>query len=1047
MFKSQNIIFLLLLIFSVSVLAEDIEIYVNHDVAKTEKSRVVVLFDTSGSMSWDSEDGMQCHEKQKNWWGGTKYQWVDCFDTTKTSKKCYKRSGHSYYKTQCKDSRMRVAKAAMKKLVEDNSDFDFGLMRFYSSNGGYVLAGLGMERDTVVSKINNLYSSGATPITETLWEAYLYLTGRAPDQAAGRRDRDSSIESSGKYISPFKPISGEPLRCDNSINMILMTDGDPTGDSNRNSQIISEYKRVFGSSPSLENGSYMGSLARLMRGTDETAVDLYPGTSTKKDFARVFTIGFGKGMSNNGKKLLQNTATHGGGKYVHADGADDLVKSLNETISTIREINDSFASPAVSTNSADRTTHRDSLYYTMFLPKTHARWKGNLKKLKLGSDGIKDMSGKLAMDEEGGVIGKDATTFWSAPGSKDGNNIQEGGVNYQLSKQITRKLYSDFGLGTLIEFNYDKISQRLNEEQLAGRFGTNNASETKKLMKWAAGEDVLGENSSSTRRADIFGDPLHSKPVTMDYGNDDVRVFIGTNAGVLHAFRDNDKTVEESWAFYPGSLLDIHKPQMEKQQDTKVYGVDGPLNVFFKDLNRDGVVNGNDKVWLFAGLRRGGDEYYGIDITNPDTPKLMWGGPISPSRTGFEELGQTWSKPLVTHIRMQKDKPVLIFGAGYDTNKDNVARTDDNQGRGIFIVDAETGKLVWSLTSRNKSNKFSGSHSIAADLAIMDSDYDGFTDRIYAADTAGDIWRIDMPRDLPNDADAPWTHFKFASLGSSKSNQDRRFFYQPLVARTYFSKVTINQSSGNTNKTITRKDTPYEAILIGSGDRTSPLSTQVDDYLFMLRDENTVTQSFSKNVPKTIVMSDLLDVEYDPFSNVTSKDEFYEVEANLAKEKGWKYKLRSGEKSLAKATVIGGVAYFTSFMPASLSSANQCSLSGGSGSLYALHMHYGSRVFERSRYDTARDLPDTPTIIYPDSNDSGRSEGKIITELKNVTTGSNTCEGPGKSEPGKGFKPIAIRGPIPTLDEKGKIDCPPEDSVGMTTRQMYIYKREEHDEK
>jgi type IV pilus assembly protein PilY1 len=1043
--KSFTWVYTLLILCSSIVYADDIDLYVSHDITKTEKSRAVILFDTSGSMSWDVQDGQRCYLRERKK-GKTRYREVECFDSSKTSTYCYKYNYWygGYYRANCKDSRLRVAKNAIKDLVKENSDFEFGLMRLYQSYGGYVVSGLGADESILLSKIESLPGSGSTPITETLWEAYLYLTGRRLDQAEDRSDRDKNVEYSGRYISPFKPVAGESKRCDNSINMILMTDGDPTGDTDRDSEIIAEYKKVFGTSPKSKYSSYMSSLAQLLKGTDSQVVDLYPSTSQDKDFARVFTIGFGSGMSNNGKNLLELTAKNGGGKYEHATTATDLVEKFKDTITKIREINDSFASPAVSTNSADRTTHRDALYYTMFLPKTHTRWKGNLKKLKLKGGKIVDMNGKAALDEKGGVIGEDATTFWSAQTPGDGNNIQQGGVNGQLSKQITRKVYPDFNLGALYPFSYNKALEQMSAEDLADKLGTSLA-DSEKVMRWAVGEDVLGENSDGVRRKDIFGDPLHSRPVTMDYGNGDVRIFIGTNAGVLHAFKDTNDEVEESWAFMPGSLLKLHKHQMNKTPDTKMYGVDGPINVFHKDINRDGEVNGDDKVWLFVGLRRGGKEYYGIDITDPDTPKLMWGGPISPDRAGYEELGQTWSKPLVTYIRPQKEDPVIIFGAGYDTNKDNVLRTDDGMGRGIFIADAKTGKLVWSWTPRaTAKSKFSGKHSIAADLSLMDSDYDGFTDRIYAADTAGNIWRVDMPRDLPNDENEPWTYFKLASLGGKESKSDRRFFSQPLVARTYFSKVTRTDTSDGS--VFTRRDTPYDAILIGSGNRPSPLNKITQNHLFMIRDENTVTKTFQgKDIPSVIELSDLMPVEDEPFYKVSSKQEFYSKEVDLGKLKGWSLKLREGEKSLSQVAVVGGIAYFTTFMPANSNTENQCSLSGGSGSLYALHMHYGARVFDKIRYETARDVPDTPVVSYQreakGENGYKRNSGRLIIALKPTDSSDIITNKP--SEP---LEPSTIQGPMPTF-KSGVFEPLSKKKHGMTTKQMYIYKREDHDEK
>ncbi len=93
---------------------------------------------------------------------------------------------------------------------------------------------------------------------------------------------------------------------------------------------------------------------------------------------------------------------------------------------------------------------------------------------------------------------------------------------------------------------------------------------------------------------------------------------------------------------------------------------------------------------------------YAMDISDPDSPSLLWR--IDETSSGFAELGQTWSVPAVTRIPGYRDgngipKPVLVFGAGYDTDKDSQdIATADTMGRGIFIVDAVTGALVWSMT-------------------------------------------------------------------------------------------------------------------------------------------------------------------------------------------------------------------------------------------------------------------------------------------------------------------------------------------------------------
>ncbi|MBB1354912.1 pilus assembly protein, partial [Pseudoalteromonas sp. SR45-5] len=1014
---------LLGLTISMSVFAEDIELYVNHDVETDENPRVLMIFDTSGSMAWDVVDGGKCYRRYQN---GQFYE-SDCFKSQtyfNYTQQCYK-SVNGYAQAICEDSRLLVAKNAVSQLVTDNDDIDFGLMRFRESSGGYVLARLGSNKNTLLNEIDDLPASGATPLTETLWEAYRYITGQSLYYGYGINNRDKAADANGTYKSPFKKESGDPLRCDNSINIILMTDGDPTNDDGRDDQIKSVHNNLFNDSIPFVSGdysnSYLVALSKIIHGTNNTKVDLYSETSDVLDTGRVFTIGFGTGMSDGGIDLLEKAASVGGGQYLEARTSEALTEALKNTISRIREVNDSFSSPSVASNNVDQTRSRDAVYFAMFYPETGARWRGNLKKLKVSGSQIVDSKGLSALDENG-LIDENAETFWLPSGEPaDGNLVAQGGVNLHLTTldSDSRNLYTD-NQGAIVNFNTSVVSDILN------LVDNNPLSLSSDDIKWAMGVDVDDDDADGSnvdQRQDIFGDPLHSKPVAIDYGNDDIRVLIGTNAGFLHMFKDSDDSVSESWAFIPSALYDIIEPLRKNQADTKVYGMDGPISIYFdnKNLNSDGLndgiidASGDDRVWAFAGMRRGGKNYYGLDITNPNIPKKLWDAPIEGGKGDFKELAQTWSKPQIAYIKAFGDKPLLIFGAGYDTNKDAAIRSEDNIGRGIYIVEAETGKRVWALTP--DINGFKGKHSIAADITTLDSDYDGYIDRIYAADTGGDIWRIDMP----GTSTSEFSHFKLAELGSNKATEDRRFFYKPLVARTIYSKVSETTVDGST--VITRLDTPYDAIVIGSGNRSKPTGTNEKDQLFMIRDENTVTKSYKTNAPDTIVPADLMQMNSDPFGNALDDvDDFVDLEVDLAKFNGWRYELGTGEKSLAAATVVGGVAYFTSFTPASdTSTENQCSLSGGGGSLYAFHLHYGTKVYDDLKFTTSYDVPDTPQLYFGEGPScvDGNGDGKCDDNpTVDVTQESQFyLIGPGiKGENAENpMKPVEIKGPGLTI--------------------------------
>ena len=1055
-FKLNKVLASLLgLTISMSVFAEDIELYVNHDVETDENPRVLMIFDTSGSMAWDVVDGGRCYRRYQN---GQFYE-SDCFKSQtyfNYTQQCYK-SVNGYAQAICEDSRLLVAKNAVSQLVTDNDDIDFGLMRFRESSGGYVLARLGSNKNTLLNEIDDLPASGATPLTETLWEAYRYITGQSLYYGYGINNRDKAADANGTYKSPFKKESGDPLRCDNSINIILMTDGDPTNDDGRDDQIKSVHNNLFNDSIPFVSGdysnSYLVALSKIIHGTNNTKVDLYSETSDVLDTGRVFTIGFGTGMSDGGIDLLEKAASVGGGQYLEARTSEALSEALKNTISRIREVNDSFSSPSVASNNVDQTRSRDAVYFAMFYPETGARWRGNLKKLKVSGSQIVDSKGLSALDENG-LIDENAETFWLPSGEPaDGNLVAQGGVNLHLTTldSDSRNLYTD-NQGAIVNFNTSVVSDILN------LVDNNPLSLSSDDIKWAMGVDVDDDDADGSnvdQRQDIFGDPLHSKPVAIDYGDDDIRVLIGTNAGFLHMFKDSDDSVSESWAFIPSALYDIIEPLRKNQADTKVYGMDGPISIYFdnKNLNSDGLndgiidASGDDRVWAFAGMRRGGKNYYGLDITNPNIPKKLWDAPIEGGKGDFKELAQTWSKPQIAYIKAFGDKPLLIFGAGYDTNKDAAIRSEDNIGRGIYIVEAETGKRVWALTP--DINGFKGKHSIAADVTTLDSDYDGYIDRIYAADTGGDIWRIDMP----GTSTSEFSHFKLAELGSNKATEDRRFFYKPLVARTIYSKVSETTIDGST--VITRLDTPYDAIVIGSGNRSKPTGTNEKDQLFMIRDENTVTKSYKTNAPDTIVPADLMQMNSDPFGNALDDvDDFVDLEVDLAKFNGWRYELGTGEKSLAAATVVGGVAYFTSFTPASdTSTENQCSLSGGGGSLYAFHLHYGTKVYDDLKFTTSYDVPDTPQLYFGegascvDGNGDGKCDDDPTVDV--IQESQFYLIGPGiKGENAENpMKPVEIKGPGLTVVD-GKVVLVNDNAVGFgfKTQQTYIYKREENDE-
>jgi len=229
-----------------------------------------------------------------------------------------------------------------------------------------------------------------------------------------------------------------------------------------------------------------------------------------------------------------------------------------------------------------------------------------------------------------------------------------------------------------------------------------------------------------------------------------------------------------------------------------------------------------------------------------------------------------------------------------------------------------------------------------------------------------------MPGNSPGSSTEPWTVFKLAELGGTTEATDRRFFSEPSIVRTIISdtKSTSTTVNGVTTTLVTRQERPYDAVLIGSGDRSTPLATNTNDKFFMIKDENIATKSYTGNanatIPTKILATDLYDYTNDPFGQTLTSQARDALEIAVSSKSGWYIDLTgSGEKSTAAAIAIDGFAYFTSFQPAN-GSANSCQVDPVSGFLYAVDLALGTKLWINNVQETnTKILTTTGTIETP----------------------------------------------------------------------------------
>jgi type IV pilus assembly protein PilY1 len=925
----KKYLLILLLVLSSQAFSDDIDLYIKNTAFNVQRPNVLIILDNSGSMGNVNTSG----------------------------------------------SKANSARGIIIDLINDNSSVDFALQIFNNNsisnrNGGRIIAGFNDLSipanktalldllDTDTNNTNNNYTKlqeSHTPLCEALYETYRYFSGGEVFYGIQNPNSPKSITLSGNYTSPFAG-----MKCNKEITIIYITDGSATNDTNADNKV----KTLTGANNSDKyNSSFLGVLGSWMGKRNWYT----PGPSTIADTpkdkivgsVKIHTVGFGSVTSNtgvvgllklaarDGETAVTKTGFHdlpAGGKYHKATSAADLKTALQDVIEEVLD-SSSLTSASVSANSLDRTQTLDSVYYGMFEPSTAARWQGNLKKYKIVNGVQVDFNGKAAVNSEG-VFDKDAQSFWSL--AKDGNDITKGGVAEMLrtTKTSARTLFTDIeGIGSLTEFSYDKIKAKyttaadrtdLFEIPLAEDSDINDYTD------WAMGVDVDDDDKDITTdvRDDVFGDPLHSQPIIINYATGGTRIVVGTNAGVLHMFKDDKvlNTVTESWAYLPKELFKNIKPLRENAitVDNKVYGLDGEIKLYINDLNNDGKVDPGDTAWLFFGLRRGGSSYYALDVTTPDAPKLMW----HIEATGdFNELGQTWSTPQVVrsaYNTADTDKLVVIFGGGYDTTKDASGPNthSDAKGAAVYMVNARTGVRIFKQNTTTNNG-------IAASIATLDSDNDALVDRLYVGDTGGNLWRVDMPDDtLTNISIVP-----LASVGGTTDSDDIRFFNKPSIVRTYIIETIDAGTVGVPN--IVKQKIPYDAILLGSGDRTTPTDTSTNDMFFMFKDKYINTQRLDNITPAItpITLNELYDYTDDPFKdypNLTTAQEAKLVDASLAS--GWHVDLQqTGEKSSAEAIVLSNIVYFTTYTPAPDAT---CSVTPGDAWLYAIDLALGFKKYD-----------------------------------------------------------------------------------------------------
>jgi type IV pilus assembly protein PilY1 len=343
------------------------------------------------------------------------------------------------------------------------------------------------------------------------------------------------------------------------------------------------------------------------------------------------------------------------------------------------------------------------------------------------------------------------------------------------------------------------------------------------------------------------------------------------------------------------------------------------------DSNGDGVIDvaGGDRVWLYFGLGHAGGYYYALDVSRR-TPRVLWTADAS-TLDGLADAGST---PTVARVRVSGatqngEHFVIIVGGGF-------SRDLSAAGNRLFMLDAASGRPLWSAGDDARSDLTLAhmTHGIPARVATLDTDGDGFADRLYTADVGGRVWRFDVWNGRTRDQLV--TGGVFASLGtagvpsapsapsaSSALSDARRFFAAPDVA--------LVQRRGQL---------PWYNLAIGSGDGDEVRATNVRNRFYSLRDRDPFLKRSQADYDST---PPILDADLTPVTQAT---------AGVPEgSPGWRLDLGAGEQVLTEAVTASGVLMFTTHAPGGSVQGSPCA-STGTNRVYALRVESAAAALD-----------------------------------------------------------------------------------------------------
>jgi hypothetical protein len=577
------------------------------------------------------------------------------------------------------------------------------------------------------------------------------------------------------------------------------------------------------------------------------------------------------------------------GKSFFASDASELAAALGNIFTQIASGNYVFTSPTVS---SVRTSDRNYLFLGTFQPKSPPAtlWEGHL--YSYSADNL-------------------TTLHW------DTDNVLAS------TTAANRKMYSAAfdnvnSLWSRILFNTSIAPSYLGVSTTGARDNVVNyvrgTSRTLKLGDIFHSKPVLvGEPSP------FYSDPGYSTAVGLIatqsflqlHKNRDRVVYAGANDGTLHAFHAGTNnggttsythgTGQELFAYVPKQLLGTLKDLVPSNTSSHQYWVDSSPRVADVWIDSNGNNTKETSEWktvMVTGLRKGGNGYFALDITNPSDntnyPNVLW------EYTDSTILANSWSEPYIGKVKVRlsgsvdtvRDRWVAVFGGG--------SSGGDGTGKRLIVLDIGTGIPLKVFGPTGIDNEIA-----ASPTALLDAN--GYIRHIYVPDLSGNLYRFNLSRtgtEATTNTMPEWTSYKM------------------------FAPTTIQQPAYHRAEVATVTDSE-RWVYFGTGNQDFPVSDTGTGKFFGIRntdlDNTTVSEGSLSAISTEQINSTAGNANVGLYGWVVSF-------GSIGSTTGVDTLSHSGEKVLSDPVVFNGNVFFTTYTP---TTTNVCT-GGGVSRLYGL---------------------------------------------------------------------------------------------------------------